>query len=930
VNSIKGRYGSVFLICFSTLCSHGWAQQTEPVLEEIVVTGTHIRGSSTEAPVPVSVISRVDIEMLGAPTVTDIANDLPWASGNENRSNALGAQNNNTGAANINLRGLGLGTTLILFNSKRMAHQATVSTGGSAFVDINYMPSIMLERVEVLKDGAAALYGSDAVAGVVNFIPREDFAGAEIQVNYRERASGASAENWDVSGIWGVETASGNFVVAAAYSEVGQMRGDQADFTVEQYEANRTVSTLAGPGSFIPTPRIPEQYAAFLNLPNVIGAPFISGMPINDPDCVAIGGIPFNVAGRTGDLGLPAAYGRCGYSFREYYNLSDSQEKINVYSTFKQQLNDNLEFYADLGYYSVELDEIGNSPSFPVLRFVTIPGEHPANIYDLDGIFLGRPFGQNFPVQLGQREYQTYRLVSGLTGDINENWGFDASLSYSNVNVDDIAPTVYQQRFDDAMHGLGGADCDTVNGTAGVGDCLWFNPFGTRFTTMPNSTEVEAYMRGKNIVDTTSELLVVDAVFTGDLWDTNNGRVQGAFGFQYRDANLEMDRNPDSVEPGTYIFVGGGNEYDESQDVYAVFAELAVPLSENLDMQLAARYEDYGGDTGDTFDPKIAARWTATDKITLRASASTTFRAPTLNQQFSRDTGLVSLVDGTTTGFKAVDASGNPLLKPEDATTFNVGILLNPTDNISASLDYWKFEFEDIIGVENGQTMVSIENLLCPLRTPDCRDPDIIRNAITGEDPDDNLEHSGEIVRVISSYVNAPGVDTDGVDLDIKWNRSSQRAGDFVVGLQGMYMFDYTISGIPGIKNGQVGDVTIDAAGNRNEQNFARPLPEWKANLNLGWVMGSHTASVIVRHVTDYSDDKTLDQEFNKTIDSMTTVDLHYSYSFNQDKTRISLAVFNAADEDPPFADQDLNFDARTHNPFGRMYQLVMRHQFEM
>jgi outer membrane receptor protein involved in Fe transport len=431
-------------------------------------------------------------------------------------------------------------------------------------------------------------------------------------------------------------------------------------------------------------------------------------------------------------------------------------------------------------------------------------------------------------------------------------------------------------------------------------------------------------------VDTTSELLVLDAVFTADLWDTNNGRVQGASGFQYRDASLEMNRDPDSVEPGTYIFVGGGNEYDQSQDVYALFAELAVPLNDRLDLQLAARYEDYGGDTGDTFDPKIAFRWTATQNITLRASASTTFRAPTLNQQYSRDTGLVSLVDGTTTGFKAVDASGNPMLKPEDATTYNIGLLFNPTDNITASLDYWRFEFEDIIGVENGQTIVSIENLLCPQRTPDCRDPNIIRNAITGEDPDDNLQHSGEIVRVISSYVNAPGVDTDGLDIDFKWNLSSERAGDFVVAVQGMYMFDYTISGIPGIQDGQVGNVTIDAAGNRNEQNFARPLPEWKASLTLGWTRESHKASAIVRHITDYTDDKTLDQEFNRTIDAMTTVDLHYSYSFNQDRTRISLGIFNAADEDPPFADQDLNFDARTHNPFGRMYQVVMRHQFEM
>lgn len=114
-----------------------------------------------------------------------------------------------------------------------------------------------------------------------------------------------------------------------------------------------------------------------------------------------------------------------------------------------------------------------------MLKFVTIPGEHPANIYQMDGIFPGRPFGQHFPSKWGYRDYQTYRFITGLKGDVNESWDYDVSVSYSNVNVKDSAPTVYQQSFDDAMHGLGGANCDTVNGTPGVGNCIWFNPLGT-------------------------------------------------------------------------------------------------------------------------------------------------------------------------------------------------------------------------------------------------------------------------------------------------------------------------------------------------------------------------------------------------------------------------------------------------------------------
>ncbi|MDZ7684744.1 MAG: TonB-dependent receptor [Gammaproteobacteria bacterium] len=901
---------------------------TAQVIEEVVVTGTYIRGASTDAPVPVSVIGRGDIEEMGAPTVTDLVNDLPWASGNENRSNALGAQNNNTGAAMINLRGLGLGSTLTLFNGKRMTSQATATSDGSKFVDINYMPSIMLDRIEILKDGAAALYGSDAVAGVVNLMPRSMFTGFETQLNFRNRASGADQKNWDISAIWGTATTNMNLVIAAAYSEVGKLREDQLDFTTPQMDANRGVSSLAGPGSFIPTPDVsdPAQLGAFMNLPNVIGAPFISGMPINDPNCEATGGIEFNVAGTTADLGLPDAYGRCGYTFVRHYNVADDQQKINVYSNLNYHLNDRHEFYADLGYYNNDVDEIGNSPSFPVLKFVTVPGSHPDNMYGMDGIFLGRPFGQNFPTSFGYREYETWRTVGGFRGDINLNWDYDVSLSYSTNNVDDRTPTVYQQRFDDAMNGLGGPNCDPASGTPGAGSCYYFNPFGTRFSSSPNREDVEDHLRGINAVDATSELFVLDAVFTGDLWEMKHGPVQSAFGFQYREDTLEVDRDEDSVVPGTWIFVGGGNEYDESQDVYAVFGELSMPLAMNVDMQLAARYEDYGSGIGNTFDPKIAVRWDFNHMVTLRASASTTFRAPTLNQRFSTGTALVSLVDGGSAGYKAVDATGDPSLEPESANSYNIGLLFNPTPDISASIDYWRLDFTDIIGTESAQARVNIENINCPGLTPDCRDPKIIRNPIGNEDPNDNLEHSGEITRVISQYINAPAVDTDGVDVDVTWNIPTRELGNFQLKLQGMYQFNYTISGILGVQDGQVGTFEVEAVGSRNEQNFARPLPEWKANLSVGWVMGNHAATAIVRHITDYEDDKTVDRTFNDVVDAQTTLDLHYTYSFADSPTSLSLGLLNATDEDPPFADQDLNFDARTHSPFGRMYRIVLRH----
>jgi len=911
-----------------------YAQTAEEVLEEITVTGSYIKGSSTTGALPITVVGRSDIEALGAPTTTDIVNNLTINTGSENRSNALGGQNRNTGTANINLRGLGLDKTLILFNGKRQTIHSTSAGSGASFVDINIMPSIALDRMEILKDGAAATYGSDAVAGVVNFITRTEFEGFEVSGSFRNRTDSASQANWDVSGIWGWSGERSNLVIAGAYSEVEQLVADQVDWTVGQLEANRGVSTLAAPGAFIPLANpttgvfAGAALAGFPLIANTAGSPA--------PDC-GNDGIIFNALGGTSPLpGTPAFVGRCGYSFVEHFNLADEQEKINLWSTFKTEVGSDHEFYAEAAYYSVDVSDIGNSPSFPVLRFVVMPPTHPANPHGVPGIYLGRPYGQNQPTQPSWRDYETFRLVGGFNGSLGDNWEYDTSISYSSNNVKESSPTVLQQRFADAINGLGGPNCDTVNGTPGVGGCLWFNPFSTRFTdpALANDPSIEPFMRSTNDLDQTADLLVFDAVLTRDLWDTNAGTVQSAFGFQFRDESLEIKRNPEAIIPDNFVFIGGGQEIDESQDVFAVFGELRIPLGESLEAQVALRYEDYGSEIGDTVDPKLALLWSATDNLAFRASASTTFRAPTLHQRFNRETNLIPLGDvpigggAPTTGFKGAETTGNPDLEPETATTFNVGMVLSDLGNFNMTIDYWNIDFEDVIAVENAQTKVTIENVLCNARTPDCRDPDIIRNALALEDPNDNLQHTGEISKVIARFINAPTVKTSGVDLNATLDFDTNSIGSFVVGLDYSYMFEYELGGIQGVENGQVTTVTLDAVGSRNDSNIATSLPQFRANAYLDWFGERHSARFVVRHIDEYEDDKTPDKRFNAVIDSFTTIDLYYNFNFSNGRSTIGVNVTNIADEDPPFADQDLNFDARVHSPFGRQYQLVFRHNF--
>jgi len=940
---IAQRLSSLSVAMLLAVSGVAWSQnndaESDELIEEITVTGSYIRGATTTGALPISVVNRNDIEALGAPTTTDIVNQMVINTGSENRSNALGGQNRNTGTANINLRGLGLDKTLVLFNGKRQVIHSTSAGSGASFVDINIIPGIALERMEVLKEGAAATYGTDAVAGVVNFITRTDFAGLEISGSYRDRAQSPSQANWDLSGIWGWENESTNFVVAASYAEVEQLVASDMPFASAVNDsilnANRGVSTLAAPGAFIP---LANPTTGFFAGAALAGLPLIANDATSPAADCGPEGLVFNALGGTADIGAPAFVGRCGYSFVKHFNLADDQEKINIWSTLRTDVGQSSEIYGEFGYYSVDVSDIGNSPSFPVLKFVVMPGAHPANPHGVPGIYLGRPYGQSQPTQRSWRDYETYRAVGGIKGEFGSDWQFDTSVSYSSNNVKESSPTVIQQRFADAINGLGGPNCDTASGTPGTGNCFWFNPFSTRFSNpaLANDPSIEPFMRSSNDLDQTAELLVVDAIVSGDLFEMGAGTAQGAFGIQYRDESLEVKRNPEATVPGTFVFVGGGIEINKSQDVYALFGELKMPLADSFEATVAVRYEDYGSGIGNTTDPKLALLWTVNDYLSFRGSASTTFRAPTLHQRFNEETNLIPFSDvpkgggSPSTGFKAADTTGNPNLKPETATTFNLGLVLAGTDNFTMTLDYWNIDFEDVIAVENGQTKVTIENTLCVNRTPDCRDPDIFRNALPGEDPADNLQHSGEITRVLVPFINAPTVKTDGVDVSAIYDISTAGANEFMLGLDASYMFNYDIGGIPGVSGNQVTTVSIDAVGNRNESNIGSPLPQWRANFTLGWNNDSHSARAIVRHIDAYTDDKTATQTFNAKIDSFTTVDLYYNYVFANDRTTLALNVTNIADEDPPFADQDLNFEARTHTPFGRQYQVVFRHSFEL
>ncbi|MEZ6011681.1 MAG: TonB-dependent receptor [Hyphomonas sp.] len=382
---------------------------------------------------------------------------------------------------------------------------------------------------------------------------------------------------------------------------------------------------------------------------------------------------------------------------------------------------------------------------------------------------------------------------------------------------------------------------------------------------------------------------------------------------------------------GPYSFLAGTTPADEDQTIYAIFGELQVPLFDDLDMQFAVRYEDYGGDIGSTFDPKVAAKWQVTDDFALRGSAQTSFRGPTLNQLSGVGTTLQFV--SAASAFKAIDQYGNPDLKPESAFSFNFGGIYEK-DGLFASLDYYNFDFSDPIIVEEQSNIVNAA--VAALIAGDLSAP--ILNRITFNDPNNIItgpqaspKAGSDISRVRTGIVNGPDIQTSGVDLRLQknWDTGS---GEFSVGADATYVIEYKVDpyfveGLP-IGGG-------DYVGQFNRTNFTRSMPQWKANLFANYALGDHNFRVVMRHIDSYEDERgkvLLSGAFDATqkseIDSQTTFDLFYNWSPEAWDLDIGLGVVNVTDEDPPLAAFDTSYDPYTHNPFGRTWKISVTKRF--
>ena len=865
-----------------------WSEEDQ--IEEIVVTGSYIKRSSFEGTKPIQVIDQESIKRSGAAQPVDVLKELTANSG----SQFYNETNNRAGTGMFNIRNLGLGSTLALVNGKRAGVAPVADDTGTDFLDINQFPLSMIERIEVLTDGASALYGSQAVAGVANIITRKGFEGFELSGG----VSDSVIEQRDLSLASGAQFGNGGFNFYATYYD--QDDAYRSDFYWLNYRLNPSPETsrfLAGVGS-------PGTYRrATLNSAGE-AVRVASALPLRDQDCEAAGGVLRSPTDST-----------CRYLFVDQVSVISAEERVQAFTEFDWEFSDKLRYYAEASYSNNMITRAQGGATFNTGSAgggLTITADHPFNFYIADpadprnAIYIGpdnwdeavhgpqavalyaasRPLGREVAntdiTQFIKREMQYVRILNGLEYDLSDTWSVNASYGWAKSTRTTNGPHNYR--------------ADVFNDLVKSGE---WNPFGTRLsnptlvsprdgTSVAGNSDI-TLKKLDEVSASNARVLerIIDAVAVGDLFELGGETVKGAFGYQHRDVDVEVysdslsaagEANEESLS-GTVI---GG------QSVWAVFGEIMIPVGDTAEIQLAARREDYGGSIGSTTDPKVAFEWQPIYWLGFRGSWGTSFQAPTVRQTASAtSSGFIddpaSFVAGQ--GLQCVNAGlnnniviavqGSPDLAPQESTNYNLGIVFRFENDLDISADYFNFKYTDLIAQSEGAQ--AIVNNDCA-DDGQANDPRVIRDG------------SGKLRQVNTEFVNIGQVETSGFDMNLRYSIDAG-SGTLMLDAAATYVLEFDVSN---------GGVTFDGAGSRNFGNNFSTLPELRANLGATYLMGGHGITVKFRYIDEYEND----QSNNGIVDAWKVFDAQYTYTMNgligEGDSSFTIGANNLFDEEPP------------------------------
>jgi iron complex outermembrane recepter protein len=946
-------------------------------VEVVIVTGSLIRGTSESGALPVNVISAADLEKAGTPSTVELIKLLTVSSGVQGDTNQFDARaQGNEGAGSVNLRGIGPERTLVLLNGRRLAYNPFGLVG--TVVDTNLIPSAAIGRVEVLKDGAAATYGSDAVAGVINFITKTNQEGFEVGGDYK--AIDGSDGNYTVSASWGHSTDRAKLFFSAGAQVKTELPITARDWSNLTYLENPEGgwSAAGNPGTYLP---VSAGFAPLAGLSR-------------DPGCTPLGGF----AGFSGTTPV------CFWHFTPYDNIVEKEQRYQLFGSADVKINDNHSIHVEALHSETETPEWKTSPSYAFLQTPTaqaLPNPALAGRYYVPAtnpgftdftaknptffpagtagafIFAFRPYGlggnplfasNGRGSSQGERTFSATRISVGLKGRLTDKIDYDLAATVMDDNATRTGYDTLANRFELALRGLGGPSCNVAANTPGLNGCLWFNPFSTGVASNSISGETNPQFNAASAAtnaaltpwffpelktEQRTTITVFDGLMSGESgFQLGAGAVGWAVGFQYRENTIQtrfdplsdlnvtpcvsspdFNNNSCAAATGAVVFLSGSRPTNVKADVKAVFAELRLPFTESFEVQLAGRNEFFGGNVGSTFNPKISAKWQVVDAFGLRGSASTTFRAPSVSNIQPNSVTTLQSVLGT---FRAVDIFGNPSLEPETATTYNVGALVK-LGGFKATLDYWRFDFDNPIVSEPIAGLVSA--LFPTAGVGNCGVAALA--AIEAKFTFTGACNSANISRLRTTVINGSPLLTDGIDISTDYTFSDFIGGDLKIGLDATYTLQYKIESLA-ISGVDVA-AAFDAVGKLNFQTTAYPLPQYKGTLYGLYERDGHSLRLAMNFIDSYVDLRTApfnpSQNYSqvlgtlgsvttgKTIDAWQSFDMTYRWAMDNDLT-VSFAVENIANKDPSFARLELNYDPFTGSPLGRTFKIGIKKAF--
>jgi iron complex outermembrane receptor protein len=796
-------------------------EQEATNLDRIVVTGSSIPRTTTETASPVQVISRQEIDRTGKATIAEYLQTLTVdGQGSIPKSFGNGFAG---GGAGISLRGLGAGSTLVLLNGRRMAPYGLADDGQKVFTDLSTIPMDAVERIEVLKDGASAVYGSDAIAGVVNIILRRDFTGVVVKGSY-----GLSEES-DIAQRKGTLTAGW-----------GDLAEDDYNFFFS-IDASKTDGILASDRrgrKWIGTGDIrPWGY-------DVIGSGFLGGTitgggtvaansptgSIQDPATGLYQSLPG--CGQFSGITPADPGGGCLWDVAQYRNLVPDEEYMNFFARGTFAINDRAELYTELGYSKKKTTFVNSFsgvsgawgyPGGPVNASsgpgATVLGAaHPDNPLGVDARLRYAAFDVGPRTTHNDNEFA--RLLVGVTGTLGA-WDYDAAYLHSGTDL--VNTRTGYLRYSRVRTVL--SDPNSPVGWWRIGD-----------NAGENSQALYDYISPTIHADAESTLDMFDAKASRSLMDLRGGALGLALGVEYRRQDVELT-------PQTYTDIGdiiglGYSAYKGTQKVSAAYAELLAPVTSTLELNAALRVDSYeGGETSTT--PKFGVKWTPADWIALRGTYAEGFRAPNPAESgvgglaaFSTAADPVRCPNGVPVpGGNATNAdcaapvaiitTPNPDLKPETSKSYTVGIVLEPTSSTSLTLDAYEIKRKDEIAPESTALAIAAGRV------------------VRSDNDLPGIPDSGTLLAVNTAYVNAAQTVVRGWDLDIRQRIELGAYGKLLLDLQWT-----RVNSLAKTDGGQ----TFEYAGTHGNCDVTNCIgtPKDRANFGATWDIGAFSLSSVV------------------------------------------------------------------------------------